>query len=144
MKAIQSERFRNDRTKAVIKLQQTQSWPKQDSNKTSNSQSQKNNQMRRRIKFIQTLEDVKRMRLTSLEDVSLVEFMYPVFNRMPGGVIVGNSGLCCCVPVVRVTSIIVLKALLIPCVCCFLKLVPSATGLKTLKQYTLTMDATLH
>ena len=122
-----------EKTKAVIKLQQTQSWPKQDSNKTSNSQSKKNNQMRRRIKFIQTLEDV-----------SLVEFMYPVFNRMPGGVIVGDSGLCCCVPVVCVTSIIVLKALLIPCVCCFLKLVPSATGLKTLKQYTLTMDATLH
>ena len=29
-----------------------------------------------------------------------------------GGVIVGDSGLCCCVPVVRVTSIV--RALLVP------------------------------
>ena len=33
-----------------------------------------------------------------LEDVPLVEFMYLVFTRTPGGVTVGDSGLCCCVP----------------------------------------------
>ena len=32
------------------------------------------------------------------EDVPLVEFMYLAFTRMPGGVTVGDSGLCCCVP----------------------------------------------
>ena len=32
------------------------------------------------------------------EDVPLVEFMYLVFTRMLGGVTVGDSGLCCCVP----------------------------------------------
>ena len=31
------------------------------------------------------------------EDVSLVEFIYLVFTRTPGGVTVGDSGLCCCV-----------------------------------------------
>ena len=29
------------------------------------------------------------------EDVSLVEFMYLALTRMPGGVTVGDSGLCC-------------------------------------------------
>ena len=32
------------------------------------------------------------------EDVRLVEFMYLIFARMPVGVTVGDSGLCCCVP----------------------------------------------
>ena len=32
------------------------------------------------------------------EDVPLVGFMYLVFTRMPGGVAVGDSGLCRCVP----------------------------------------------
>ena len=32
------------------------------------------------------------------EDAPLVEFMYLVFTRTPGGVTVGDSGLCCCVP----------------------------------------------
>ena len=32
------------------------------------------------------------------EDVPLVEFIYLVFTRMPGGATVGDSGLCCCVP----------------------------------------------
>ena len=32
------------------------------------------------------------------ENVPLVEFMHNVFTRMPGGVSVGDSGLCCCVP----------------------------------------------
>ena len=31
-------------------------------------------------------------------DVSLVEFMYSVLTRMPGGVTVGDSFLCCSVP----------------------------------------------
>ena len=31
-------------------------------------------------------------------DVPLVEFVYLVFTCMPGGVTVGDSGLCCCVP----------------------------------------------
>ena len=39
----------------------------------------------------------------------------PCINRMPGGVIVGDSGLCCCVPVVHVMLIV--WALLIPFVC---------------------------
>ena len=32
------------------------------------------------------------------EDVPLVEFIYLVFTRTPGGVIVVDSNLCCCVP----------------------------------------------
>ena len=32
------------------------------------------------------------------KDVRLVEFMYLVFTRMPGGVTVGDSCLRCCVP----------------------------------------------
>ena len=32
------------------------------------------------------------------EDVPLMEFIYPVFTRTPGGVTVGDSGVCCCVP----------------------------------------------
>ena len=32
------------------------------------------------------------------DDVPLVAFMYLVFTRTPGGVTVGDSGLCCCVP----------------------------------------------
>ena len=32
------------------------------------------------------------------EDVPLVEFMCLVFTHTPGGVTVGDSGLCCCVP----------------------------------------------
>ena len=33
-----------------------------------------------------------------LEDLPLVEFIYLIFARTPGGVTVGDSGLCCCVP----------------------------------------------
>ena len=29
--------------------------------------------------------------------LSLVELMFTVFTRVPGGVTVGNSGVCCCV-----------------------------------------------
>ena len=32
-----------------------------------------------------------------IENVSLVEFIYVVSTRTPGGVTVGDSGLCCCV-----------------------------------------------
>ena len=32
------------------------------------------------------------------EDVPLVEFIYLVDTCMPGGVTIGSSGLCCCVP----------------------------------------------
>ena len=32
------------------------------------------------------------------ENVPLVQFVYLVFTRMPSGVTVGDSGLCCCVP----------------------------------------------
>ena len=32
--------------------------------------------------------------------------MKPCINRMPGGIIAGDSGLCCCVPVVHVRPII--------------------------------------
>ena len=39
------------------------------------------------------------------EDVPLVEFTYLVFTRMPGGVTVGDSGLCCCVPCLSNASI---------------------------------------
>ena len=38
-----------------------------------------------------------------IEIVSLVESMFLVFTCVPGGVIVSESGLCCRVPVVRVT-----------------------------------------
>ena len=31
-------------------------------------------------------------------DVPLVKFLYLVFTGTPGGVTVGDSGLCCCVP----------------------------------------------
>ena len=58
------------------------------------------------------------------EDVSLLEFMYPILIAyMPGGAIVGDWGLCCCVPVIRVRPIV--RAILIPfvvvlfyCCCC--------------------------
>ena len=44
----------------------------------------------------------------------------PRINRMPGGVIVGDSGFCCCsVPVVCVASTVWLWELLIPFVCSF-------------------------
>ena len=33
-----------------------------------------------------------------LKNVPVVDFMYRVFTRMPGGVTVDDSGLCCCVP----------------------------------------------
>ena len=33
-----------------------------------------------------------------LEDVPLVEFIHFVFTYTPGGVTVGDSRLCCCVP----------------------------------------------
>ena len=33
----------------------------------------------------------------TFEDVPLVKCMHLVFTRMPGGVTVGDSGLCCCV-----------------------------------------------
>ena len=32
------------------------------------------------------------------KDAPLVEFMYLVFTRTPGGGTAGDSGLCCCVP----------------------------------------------
>ena len=32
----------------------------------------------------------------TIEDASLVEFMYPAFTRKPASV--GDTGLCCCVP----------------------------------------------
>ena len=32
------------------------------------------------------------------DHVPLVEFIYPVFTGMPGGITVGSSDLCCCVP----------------------------------------------
>ena len=41
------------------------------------------------------------------ENVSLVEFMHLVYltvTCMPGGVIINDSGLCCCVPVIRVIT----------------------------------------
>ena len=36
--------------------------------------------------------------VVAIEDVPLVEFIYVVSTRMPVGVTVGDSGLCCCVP----------------------------------------------
>ena len=51
------------------------------------------------------------------EDVPLVDFIYPVFTRMPGGATVGDSGLCCCVP--GLSSAIKSHCLLIPVPGCF-------------------------
>ena len=42
--------------------------------------------------------DICHWELPVLNNVPFVEFMYLVFTRMPGGVTVGDSGLCCCVP----------------------------------------------
>ena len=39
------------------------------------------------------------------EDVPLVEFMFLVFTRTPGGVTISDSGLCCCVPCLLSTII---------------------------------------
>ena len=50
-------------------------------------------------------------KISKLEDVPLVEFLYLVFSRTPGRVTVGDSGLCCCVPC--------LSTLLFPFVHCF-------------------------
>ena len=33
-----------------------------------------------------------------VQGVPLVEFMYLVYTRLPGGITAGGSGLCCCVP----------------------------------------------
>ena len=33
-----------------------------------------------------------------VENVPLVEFTYPAFTHVPGGVTIVDSGLCCCVP----------------------------------------------
>ena len=49
-----------------------------------------------------------------VEYVTLVEFIYLVFTRTPGGVIVGDSGLCCCVPCLS-SSIISLCSLILWC-----------------------------
>ena len=49
------------------------------------------------------------------EDVPLVEFMYPVFTGMPGGITVGDSGLCCRVPCLLSTissfSLLILRSM---------------------------------
>ena len=46
----------------------------------------------------------------------LLDVLYvPCIYRMPGGVTVGDWGLCCCVPVQCVTSIV--RAQLLPIVC---------------------------
>ena len=41
------------------------------------------------------------------EDVCLEEFMYRVSTCMPGGVAVGNPGLCCYVPCLSICLLIV-------------------------------------
>ena len=46
------------------------------------------------------------------EDEPLVEFIYLVFARTPGGVAVGDSGLCCCVPCLS-SAIISLRSLIL-------------------------------
>ena len=45
------------------------------------------------------------------EDVPLVEFIYLVFTRTPGGVTIGDSGVCCCVPCLS-SAIISLRLLI--------------------------------
>ena len=49
---------------------------------------------------------------SKVEDVPLVDFIYPVFAPMPGGVTPGDSGLCCCVP--GLLSAVSLSLLLCP------------------------------
>ena len=48
-----------------------------------------------------------------LEDVPLVKFIHLVLTRMPGGVTVGDSGLCCYVPCLS-SAIISLCMLILP------------------------------
>ena len=58
------------------------------------------------------------------EDVPLVEFMYLVFTRTPGGVIIGDSGLCCCVPCLS-------SAIISLCLLIHIYQAQRLTGLKT-------------
>ena len=51
--------------------------------------------------------------VSCFEDVPLVEFIYLVFTRTPGGVTIGNAGLCCCVPCLLSTIISVCLLLVI-------------------------------
>ena len=46
------------------------------------------------------VEDVRRWGSSFFKDVPWDEFMYPVLTCMSGGVTMGDSGLCCCVPCV--------------------------------------------
>ena len=50
--------------------------------------------------------------LQMVEDVPLAEFLYLAFTSMPGGVILGSSGLSCCVPCL--SSAIISPCLVIP------------------------------
>ena len=51
------------------------------------------------------------------ENVPMVEFIYLVLTRTPGGVTAGDSGLCCCIP--RLSSAIISLYLLILFKCSF-------------------------
>ena len=53
-----------------------------------------------------------RIRTQNLSIVPLVEFMYLVFTRMPGGVTVDNSDLCRCAPCLS-SAIISLRLLIL-------------------------------
>ena len=44
------------------------------------------------------MEGIMPLGASFIEDVALMELIYLVFTRTPGGVIVGDSCLCCCVP----------------------------------------------
>ena len=61
-----------------------------------------------------------------LEDVPLLELMYLVFTRMPSGVTIGGSGLCCWVPCLLSTTLsplLIVQYVFIVCnVCCIVKL----------------------
>ena len=52
---------------------------------------------------------------TISQDVVLAGVYVPCIYRMPGGVVVGDSGLCCSGPVRCVTSVV--RAQLLPIVC---------------------------
>ena len=81
-----------------------------------------------------------------VEDVPVVVFMFLVFTRMPGGVTVGDSGLCCCVSCVfdgmletpnsKVRRVFLFPPFYCCCCCCCFKSVGGRSSLVSLQHVT--------